>query len=170
MIAVDTNLLVYAHREDSPWHAASLAAVRQLAEGRLPWAIPWQCVHEFLSVVTHPRIYAPPTPLPAAIAQVESWLESLSLVVLTEGEGYWPRLRECLVGGRIAGPRVHDARMAALCLHHGVRELWTADRDFGRFPALRTRNPLLGLADEIHEGGAEAAKAARSPRTKRQRT
>ena len=46
--------------------------------------------------------------------------------------------------GRIAGPRVHDARVAALCLAHGVRELWTADRDFSRFPGLATSNPLAG--------------------------
>jgi predicted nucleic acid-binding protein len=51
-------------------------------------------------------------------------------------------LRHQIVSGRIAGPRVHDARIAALCLAHGVRELWTADRDFSRFPSLATSNPL----------------------------
>lgn len=54
----------------------------------------------------------------------------------------WPVLRAALEAGRIVGPRVHDARIAALCLSHQVRELWTADRDFGRFPELRVRNPL----------------------------
>ena len=63
MIAVDSNILVYAHREDSPWHAASLQCLTGLAEGRAPWAIPWPCIHEFLAITTHPRIYAPPTPL-----------------------------------------------------------------------------------------------------------
>jgi uncharacterized protein len=46
--------------------------------------------------------------------------------------------------GWIAGPQVHDARLGALCRLHGVRKLWTADRDFGRFPGLTIRNPLVG--------------------------
>jgi uncharacterized protein len=143
VIAVDTNLLVYAHREDSPWHAAAYARVTELAEGRAPWAIPWPCVHEFLAIVTHPRIYAPPTPLPNALDQVDAWLESPSVALLAESAGYWSELKPLLRDGRIAGPQVHDARVAALCRLHGVRELWTADRDFGRFGGLEFRNPLV---------------------------
>lgn len=60
MIALDTNLLVYAHREDSPWHDAAYARLTELAEGRALWTIPWPCLHESLALVTHPRIYAPP--------------------------------------------------------------------------------------------------------------
>ena len=144
MIAVDTNILVYAHREDSPWHDVALAKVTELSEGRASWAIPWPCIHEFLAIVTHPRVYSPPTPLVAAVNQVEAWIESPSLVLLAETEGYWPELRSVLEQGRISGPQVHDARVAAICQDHGVRELWTADRDFGRFPALRVRNPFVG--------------------------
>ena len=76
MIAVDSNLLVYAHREDSPWHDAAFDRIRDLAEGRAPWAIPWPCIHEFLAIVTHARIYAPPTPVETAVDQVDAWLES----------------------------------------------------------------------------------------------
>jgi uncharacterized protein len=143
VIAVDTNILVYAHREDSPWHAAALDAVAGLAEQRAPWAIPWPCLHEFLAIATHPRIYVPPTPLALACAQVDAWLESPSLVLLAETGEYWQTLRACALDARITGPAVHDARIAALCVAHGVRELWTQDRDFGRFPALNTRNPLV---------------------------
>jgi uncharacterized protein len=142
VIAVDTNVLVYAHREDSPWHARALEALAGLAEGRSAWAIPWPCLHEFLAIVTHPRIYRPPTPLAIAIDQVSAWLESPTLVPLGETEAYWNALRECLSAGQVVGPQVHDARVAALCLAHGVRELWTHDRDFGRFPVLTT-NPLI---------------------------
>ena len=144
MIAVDTNLLVYAHREDSPWHEQAYARIVELAEGRATWAMPWPCLHEFLAIVTHPRIYAPPTPLTAALDQVDAWLEAPSLVLLGEAEGYWPRLRAVVETGQITGPRVHDARVAAICRLHGVRELWTADRDFSRFPELVVRNPLVG--------------------------
>jgi uncharacterized protein len=144
VIAVDTNILVYAHREDAQWHDVAHDRLTGLAEGRAPWAIPWPCLHEFLAIVTHPRIYAPPTPADAAIDQVEAWLESPSLTLLAESEGYWPDLRTTLREGRILGPLVHDGRVAALCRHHGVRELWTVDRDFGRFPGLTARNPLVG--------------------------
>ena len=143
MIAVDTNLLVYAHREDSPWHEAAFDRVRALAEGRQPWAVPWPCLHEFVAIVTHPRIYAPPTPLARALDQVDAWLESPSLVLLSESDGYWPVIRGVLASGRVVGPQVHDARIAALCRFHGVRELWSADRDFSRFPDLTVANPLV---------------------------
>lgn len=143
MIGIDTNLLVYAHREDSPWHDQACARIAELAEGRTPWTIFWPCLHEFLAIVTHPRIYAPPTPLATALDQVDAWLESPSLILLVESEGYWAELRVALKEGRIVGPQVHDARIAALCRLHGVRELWTADRDFGRFPGLTVVNPLV---------------------------
>lgn len=142
MIAVDTNILVHAHRADSDWHEPAAAQLRILAEGRIQWSLPWPCLHEFLAIVTHPRIWAPPTPPQKALDQVDAWMESPSVVLLSEGRGHWAELRSLLVGGRIQGARVHDARIAALCLSHGVQELWTADRDFGRFPALSTRNPL----------------------------
>ena len=90
MIAVDTNLLVHAHRRDSPFHGSARDCLAELSERAPSWSIPWPCLHEFL-----------------------------------------------------VGPAVHDVRIAALCLANGVSELWTADRDFGRFPALKVRNPLV---------------------------
>ena len=144
MIAVDTNVLVFAHRADSPWSVAAARAVTTLAEGRAPWAVPWPCLHEFFAIVTHPRIYKPPTPIARAIDQIEAWLASPSLVLIGEADGYWRSLKPLLEGGLIEGPRVHDARIAALCLLHGVAELWSADRDFSRFPGLRVVNPLVG--------------------------
>lgn len=143
MIAVDTNILVYAHREDSPWHAAASRVVTTLAEEPAAWAIPWPCLHEFLAIVTHPRIYRPATPLAAALDQVDAWRESPSLVLLSEGEAYWGAFERSVADARVVGPQIHDARIAALCLAHGVRELLTHDRDFGRFPALATHNPLV---------------------------
>jgi toxin-antitoxin system PIN domain toxin len=144
LIAVDTNILVYAHREDSPFHQTAFRCVAELAEGLATWAIPWPCLHEFIAVVTHPRIYAPPTPLARALDQVAAWLESPTLALLTESDAHWPTLRALLASGRIAGAQVHDARVAALCQQHGVRELWSADRDFGRFTGLAVVNPLVG--------------------------
>ena len=117
-----------------------------MAEGPSPWGVPWPCVHEFFSIGTHPRIYKPPTPFATAIEQIDAWLASPSVVLLGETMAHWPQLRQLLIAGGTAGPAVHDARIAALCLQHGVTRLWTADRDFGRFPALKTSNPLVSPA------------------------
>ncbi|MGH3275649.1 MAG: hypothetical protein ACRDNZ_15160, partial [Streptosporangiaceae bacterium] len=114
-----------------------------LAEGREAWAVPWPCLHEFYSVVTHPRVFSPPSTGAAAAAQIGAWLESPSAVLLSEGPAYWASLAPLLSDGKVAGPVVHDARVAALCLVNGVRELWSADRDFSRFPSLKVMNPLV---------------------------
>jgi uncharacterized protein len=143
LIAVDTNLLVYAHREDAAFHDKALARLTQLAEGSAAWALPWPCVHEFYAIVTHPRIYAPATTPARAIDQIEAWLESPSLALLAESPGHWSALKPLLIGARVQGPIVHDARVAALCLQHGVKTLWTADRDFARFAPLQAVNPLV---------------------------
>ena len=142
MIAIDTNVLVHAHREESPWHAAATTALASLGTRR--WALPWPCVHEFLAIVTHPRVFSPPTPMADALTTVDGWLSSSSVVVLAEGDGYWESLARLVRAAHVVGPQVHDARIAALCLHHGIDELWSADRDFSRFAALRVKNPLLG--------------------------
>ncbi len=143
MIAVDTNLLVYAHRRDAEFHDAASRTIKELAEGRSAWAIPWPCVHEFFAICTHPKIYGPPSSRSQAIAQLEAWLAAPSLSMLGETAGYWEQLKNSLNVGKVTGSMVHDARIAALCHAHGVRELWSADRDFGRFSSLMTvRNPL----------------------------
>jgi len=142
VIAIDTNILVYAHREDADLHERAYASLGALAQGRHSWALPWPCIHEFLAVVTHPRIYRPPTPLGVALDQIEAWLESPTVMLLAESAEHWQTLRPLIEGGRLAGGQIHDARIAAVCVQHGVTELWTVDRDFSRFPALRAVNPL----------------------------
>lgn len=142
MIAVDTNVLVYAHRADSPHHRRALEVVQGLAQDSVPWAIPWPCLHEFLAVVTHTRIYRPPTDLAVALEAVKALTATPSLQVLAEGRDHARLLSDLLESADVTGPRVHDARIAAICLSHGVRELWSADRDFSWFPRLRVVNPL----------------------------
>ncbi|MBM3762135.1 MAG: type II toxin-antitoxin system VapC family toxin [Acidobacteria bacterium] len=144
MIVVDTNILVYAHRKDLADHAAAAAAVRRLAEGRASWGIPWACVHEFLSVVTDGRIFVVPSPAEAAVEQVEVWMESPGLKMLCETAGYWDALKRTVLGGRLKGAQVHDARIHAICVSHGVEELWSADRDFTRMRGVRVVNPCVG--------------------------
>lgn len=144
MIATDTNILVYAHRGDSEWHGRAKACLSVLAEGRVAWGLPWPCVHEFLATVTRPRVYNPPSTLDVALDQVDAWLESPVADLLSETYTHWELLKDLVRRGQVKGPMVHDARVAALCLAHGVTEFWTADRDFSRFPELPARNPLQG--------------------------
>jgi len=143
MIAVDTNILVYAHRSDSNWHQPARERLTELAEGDVPWMIPLPCMHEFLAISTQPRIYSPPSPMKVAVAQVDFWLESPRLTLQGESDRHWMTMKSLLESAKIVGAAVHDARVAAICIDHGVRELWTADRDFSRFKQLRVLNPLV---------------------------
>ncbi len=144
MIAVDTHVLVAFMRAEYPHHARARERIRQLAEGAAAWALPWACVHEFLAVTTNPRVFRVPLSSQQAADAIDALLESPTAVLISEGPGYWETLRTLVEEGGIAGPRIHDARIAAVCLTNGVRELWTADRDFSRFPALKVHNPCVG--------------------------
>ena len=142
MIALDTNILVYARRREAPHHQAARRLLSELAEGDVPWAIPWPCIYEFLRVVTHARVFNPPTPLAEALEDVESLLESPSLVLLSEARGHASHLIKLTLSADARGNLVHDAHIAALILQHGVSELLTCDRDFARFPGVRWRDPF----------------------------
>ena len=144
MIAVDSNILVYAHRRDSEAYGVARAELERLANGRRLWAVPYPCIHEFLRVVTDHRIYAEPSPLEDAFDQVAAWAEAPTARLIGERIDHLELLAGVAREGRVRGAAIHDARIAAICLEHGVRELWTADRDFSRFPSLKTRNPLVG--------------------------
>lgn len=143
MIAVDTNILVYAYRLEAPLHDTAFAAIAGLAEGHATWAIAWPCVHEFLSVVTNAKIFANCAGVEKAFWQISEWRRSGNLKFLAESDGHLATLQDIVIPGKARGGQIHDARIAAICLQHGVSELWTADRDFSRYPALKTRNPLV---------------------------
>lgn len=143
VIAVDTNILVYAHRVDLPFHPAAARVLTELAGGPGLWGIPWPCVHEFFAVVTHPRTFRAPTPTGQALAFLSALRDSARCVFMAEPESHWQTLASLATQADVRGGQIHDARIAALCLGHGVRELWSADRDFSRYPALRVRNPLV---------------------------
>ena len=143
MTAVDTNVLVYAHRRESTHHARATVVVRALAEGSDRWAIPWPCLYEFFSVVTSPRIWKDAASTPdQAWEQIDAWTAAPAVFLLGEPDDFLPVLERFVRRARVRGPIVHDARIAAICVGHGVRELLTADRDFSLFPELPTRNPL----------------------------
>ncbi len=143
MIALDTNILVYAHRFEAPQNPTASDLVESLAKGSTHWAIPWHCLFEFYGVVTNPRLWDKKhSTSEAARAQLDVWLSSPSLLLLSETPDFIKTVYALLDAKNIVGGKIHDARIAALCLAHGVTELLTADRDFSLFPTLKTRNPF----------------------------
>jgi hypothetical protein len=163
MIAVDTNILVYAHRVDLEWHAPARARLEALAAEPGAWALPMHCLHEFYATVTRRGPLARPTPPEVALRQLDRLLSCDNLVVLAEDAEHWRVLRGLLEAGAIRGGATHDARIAACCLRHGVSELWTADRDFSRYPALRVRNPLVAVNERRPKYRARRAVRPSSP-------
>lgn len=143
MIAVDTNILVHAHRRDAAFHRRAQLVVRELAEGAAPWAICFHNLIEFYGVVTHPRLWRLPSSPDQALEQMAAWRESASLRILGDDSSALNELGTLLLRAHAQGAKVHDARIANCCLVHGVRLLLTADRDFSSFPALKTKNPLV---------------------------
>ncbi|MDE0242817.1 MAG: PIN domain-containing protein [bacterium] len=142
MIAVDTNLLVYAHRPEMSFHERARQVLTEAVVAPEPVCVPWPCAHEFLAVVSDPRVFRDPTPIDVALDAVRRLFASLSGGFLAEGDGYLDALDQIARPALVQGPLVHDARVAALCRFHGVRVLWSADRDFSRFPDLIVVNPL----------------------------
>lgn len=151
MIAVDTNLLIYAHRTDAQEHGSALVVLARLAERPGGWAIPMPCAHEFLAIVTGPAFGPRRTPLEAAFDAMLAWTGHPSCSLLSERDTHLATLHALYLRAQLAGGAIHDARIAAICLDHGIEELWTCDRDFARFPDLVTRNPLI---PSLHEPAA----------------
>lgn len=142
MIAVDTNILVYAHRPEAPFHQPARRCLAALRAARRPWGIPIHCLAEFAAVVSNPRIWKEPSGAPQVRAQVDAWRTSPELQLLEDDATVWDRCLDLAERGGVAAGSWYDARIAAVCLAHGVRELWTVDREYSRFPELPARNPL----------------------------
>ena len=140
MIAVDTNILVYAHVSDLPLHEEAKKRLRALAEGNTPWAIPVFCLGEFMRVVTHARLFARPFSAGEAAEALENLFKSPTIKVLVPGERYLPLLFEAVRDAKATGNLVYDAQIAALCRESGVATLLTEDRDFARFKGFSVKH------------------------------
>ena len=134
--AIDTNVLVYAYREEMSRHNDARSLIQRLAEGDNPWAIPVFCISEFLRVVTHRRIFQPPTPLEDAVIAIEHLLQSQSVRLLLPGDRYWSIFSSLLRSGRVSGNVIFDAQIVALCLERGVETVISEDRDLRGFEGI----------------------------------
>ena len=142
MIALDTNILIHAHRRGTAHHERALALLKELGEGPAPYALFWPSLYEFLRVVTHHRVFDPPSTTLEAVEAVRDLLAPPIVRVLSETDRHPAVLDHVLQTSRATGNLVHDAHLVALALEHGVREILTLDGDFARFPQVSSRNPF----------------------------
>ncbi|MCY3837146.1 MAG: PIN domain-containing protein [Gammaproteobacteria bacterium] len=165
MIAVDTNVLVYAHRRESRLGNAAHALMKELAEGDSSWAIPWPCCYEFLSVATNRRIWKDKaSSQDQAWRQLEAWTESPTMRFIGETDDFAATLERFLRRPHVVGGVVHDARIAAICDAHGVDELVSRDRDFSVFPELPVRDPSCSPATLHAQARSSPCSSTRAPR------
>jgi len=110
------------------------------------WAVPWPCAHEFCAVISNQKWRSDALDAAGAVAILRSWASAPNFRFLGASHQHLSFFAQTLLLSGATGGQVHDARIAATCLEHDVAELWSADRDFSRFPGLRTRNPLSAIA------------------------
>lgn len=148
MRLVDVNVLVYAFREDAPGHRPHREWLESLVTGHEAFGVSDQILSGFLRIVTHPRVFHPPTPVPAAIAFVEAFRGQPNAVPVEPGDRHWTIFTELCREVEARGNLAPDAWIAAMAIERGC-ELVTTDRDFARFPGLRWRHPLSGGASRM---------------------
>jgi toxin-antitoxin system PIN domain toxin len=137
MMAIDTNVLVHAYREEMRKHREAREVIRKLSEGNIPWALPVTCVSEFLRVVTHRQIFSPPTSLDAALVYVEALLRIPVVRLLLPGDRFWSLFPTVARQGNVIGDDIFDAQIVATCLEHGVQTIMSEDRGMSRFQGLQ---------------------------------
>ena len=133
MKALDTNVLIHAHRKEMSKHVEANLLLHNLAEGTKPWGLPVFCLGEFLRVVTHPRVFTPPTTIRNALAALDELLQSPAVSLLLPGDRYWSCLHDVISQGQASGNVVFDAQIVAVCLEHGIDFLISEDRGLKRF-------------------------------------
>lgn len=140
MIAVDTNILVYAFNERARLHQQAVAVVRGLAEGDAAWAIPVFVVGEFIRVVTHRRgPMSRPVDGGRALRSIDGLLGSPSARVLFPGRRYLPLFRGLIADTAPRGNDIFDAQIAAVCLEHGATTVLTNNARFRLFSGITVR-------------------------------
>jgi toxin-antitoxin system PIN domain toxin len=141
--AINPNILVFAAVTTSRERVRAEVLLRASAEGTRPWALPWPCLYEYLRIVTHPRVYHPSMPVERALAGLRSITRSPSLLLLSETPRHFEILERLVTQPGVTGNLMHDAHIAALCIEHGAESFYTGNRDFARFPGLKTVNPFV---------------------------
>ncbi len=142
MIAVDTNLLIYAHRAATPEHRAARRAIERASRDPRGWGVALPSVAEFWSIVTHPSCAGGPSPPERARGFLEALVEDGGADVWSPQPGFWRRLTQLAADLGVAGARIFDLQIGLTAFDNGASEIWTHDRGFAAFPGLRAHDPL----------------------------
>ena len=141
MILLDANVLLYAYNATFPQHERSRAWLEQTLSSQTFVALSWQTILAFMRIGTNPRAFPEPWTSEEALAIVAEWLTYPTVVVLQPAERHWDIFTRLVRGGRVSGPRLMDAHLAALAVEHGAT-LCTTDTGFRVFPGVRLVDPL----------------------------
>lgn len=141
MILTDINILVYAHRADAPGHNAFREWLEAVINSNQAYGFSDLVLSGFLRIVTHPRVFNPPSDLPSAFAFIQAIRNQPNAVKITPGPRHWDIFRHLCETTRVKGNLIPDAFLAALAIESGC-EWITTDRDYSRFPNLKWRHPF----------------------------
>jgi toxin-antitoxin system PIN domain toxin len=140
---VDTNILVYAADEDSPFHGQCFKLMEKWRKQTSPWYVTWGILYEFLRVSTHLRVFRKPWSILKAWGYVEAVLSSPSLGILIAGERHADVAAEVVKSlPSLSGNLLHDAQTAILMREYGIKKIYTRDTDFHRFRFLEPIDPV----------------------------
>ena len=143
MIFTDVNVLVYAHRADTSRHAAYRKWLEEQINGDQAYGFSDLVLSGFLRVVTHPRVFNPPSDLASALAFAQLIRSQPNAIPISPGARHWEIFKSLCEATSVRGNLVPDAYLAALAIESGS-EWITTDRDYSRFPGLTWRHPLDG--------------------------
>ncbi len=146
MMAVDTNVLIYAHRRETEFNAVATTRLVLLAEGTEPWALPVFCVTEFLRAVTHRRVFNPPSTITQAMDFINGIVAAPTCRIALPGADFLGHLETTARNADARGNLMFDAQIVALCREHGIAEILTNDRDFSRFERMQIHRLYLDSA------------------------
>jgi hypothetical protein len=141
MVAIDTNLLIYAHRAKSEFNRAAQRAVEAASVNRDGWGIPYPCLAEFWNAVTLPKAVERPSSPREAAAFLEALLDA-DARIFYPAAGCWDRLLRIAIAKGLRGRRIYDLQIGLIALDAGATEIWTHDRNFLAVDGLTVRDPL----------------------------
>jgi len=137
----DVNILVYAHRPEAPRHEEYRAWIERARTDDEPFGLIDIVLSGFLRVVTNPRAFKEPTPLPVALEFLEGLRVGPASLRVTPGARHLTIFERLCRATEATGNAVPDAFLAAVAIEQGAT-WFSADRGFARYAGLRWRHPL----------------------------
>ena len=138
---IDANLLIYAYNEQMPQHVQSRLWLEKMLSSDSEVGIPMQAILAFIRLSTNTRLHGPHSSVATALSVIDSWLTQTSVQILHPGQRHWEIFRRLCAQTGASGNLSTDAHIAAIAIEYdGV--LYSADRDFARFPGLHWKDPL----------------------------